>query len=101
MTTYSFTIKYIPSAENIVADALSRIYDDVSEDPVIELSDEDYKDIIIANLDREPKADEDNVEHMINDNTAWMLIAEVNTQKFKSHKVHKNNLKFFSTKQPL
>ncbi len=52
LAIYSFTIKYIPGKENTMADALSRLYDDI-EEPQAAFSDEDFNDIILASLNKE------------------------------------------------
>ncbi len=52
LSSYSFTILYKPGKENLVADALSRVYDDEELVPVAP-SDEDY-DSIVAAIDTTP-----------------------------------------------
>jgi len=53
LSSYSFTILYKPGKENLVADALSRVYDDEELVPVAP-SDEDYNDSIVAAIDTTP-----------------------------------------------
>jgi len=52
LSAYSFTIFYKPGKENVVADALSRMYDDEENIPIAP-SDEDYHDMVIAAIDEE------------------------------------------------
>jgi len=53
LSSYSFTILYKPGKENLVADALLRVYDDEELVPVAP-SDEDYNDSIVAAIDTTP-----------------------------------------------
>ena len=54
---YQFEIRYKPGRENVVADMLSRLFDD---DAVNENMEDEYFDILIAAI--EPMTDEDQIE---------------------------------------
>jgi len=49
LANYNFTIVYKPGKENIIADSLSRMYDDEEIIPLAP-SDEDYEDLVIASI---------------------------------------------------
>ena len=56
LAIYEFEIRYKPGRENIVADMLSRLFDenDVNENP-----EDDYFDVLVAAVEYEPSQDED------------------------------------------
>ena len=90
---YSFTIHYVPGPDNVIADHLSRLYDD-EETVEIASSEDDYNDMIIASLEElEPShqpIETDCKPIKIQETTACNLIASLSTsEQSDSYEAHR------------